>query len=303
MKKAASHTRTDIYQEITDSIIAAIEAGAGDCALPWHRKGAMHSLPANAITNRPYNGINVFLLWVTAEAKGYLTNEWATYRQWQESGAQVKKGEKSTTVIFYKEYPTGETDEDGEDEIRRVARAFRVFNAAQVDGYESPTLSLPENINPISQHEEAEMLVANTSAEIRHGGQNAFYLPGEDYIQMPLKELFTGTDTMNGTEGYYSTLLHELTHWSGHSSRMNRDLNNRFGDDAYAMEELIAELGASFLCAELGVTPMLRPDHAKYIAHWLEVMKGDKKAIFNAAARAGEAVKFLHNTKAESIVA
>ena len=114
MKKAVSHTPRDIYQEITDSIITAIEAGAGEAALPWHRKGAMHSLPTNAITNRPYNGINIILLWATAEIKGYLANSWATYKQWQEAGAQVKKGEKSTTVIFYKEFSTGEADEDGE---------------------------------------------------------------------------------------------------------------------------------------------------------------------------------------------
>lgn len=303
MKKAASHNKRDIYQDITDQIIAAIEAGAGKASLPWHRKGAMHSLPANAITHRPYNGINVFLLWCTAEAEGYLTNEWATYRQWQDAGAQVKKGEKSTTVIFYKEYSTGETDEDGEEEKRRVARAFRVFNAAQVDGYESPTLSLPENIIPITQHEEAEALVANTGANIRHGGQNAFYRPSEDFIQMPLKELFKGTGTISGTEGYYATLLHELTHWSGHGSRMNRDLNNRFGDDAYAMEELVAELGASFLCAELGVTPTLRSDHIQYIAHWLEVMKGDKKSIFTAAAQASQAVQFLTNQHTKAVAA
>ena len=302
MKKTASHTQRDIYQEITNSIIAAIEAGAGDCILPWHRKGAMLSIPANAITKRSYNGINVFLLWVTAESMGYLTNEWATYRQWQEAGAQVRKREKSTTIIFYKEIRTGEIDEDtNEEEIRRVARAFRVFNAAQVDGYESPTLSLPETPNPIAHHDAADALIASTGADIRHGGQNAFYRATEDYIQMPLKSLFTGTETMNGTEGYYAILLHELTHWSGHRSRMNRDLKNRFGSDAYAMEELIAELGASFLCAELAVTPMLRPDHAQYIAHWLDVMKADKKALFTAAARAGEAVKFLNNTKAEPV--
>lgn len=293
MKKAASHTKRDIYQEITDQIITAIEAGAGKAELPWHRSGAMHTLPVNAITERPYNGINILLLWATAEAKGYLTNNWATYKQWQEAGAQVKKGEKSTTIIFYKEIRTGELDEDGEEEIRRVARAFRVFNADQVDGFEAPSAMLPENINPVTQHEEADALVVNTSADIRHGGQNAFYRPSEDYIQMPVKELFTGTETISSTEGYYATLLHELTHWTGHNSRMNRDLNNRFGDDAYAMEELIAELGASFLCAELGVSPMLRPDHAKYIAHWLEVMKGDKKAIFTAAAQASQAVQFL----------
>lgn len=293
MNQAATLTRKDVYQEVTDAIIAAIEAGAGQATLPWHRKGALHSLPQNALSNRPYNGINTVMLWAMAEWKGYVSNLWATYKQWQEAGAQVRTGEKSTTIIFYKEFSTGETDDEGEEETRRVARAFRVFNAAQVDGFTLPVQALPSASDPVARHEAAEALIAGAGADIRHGGQNAFYRPSMDYIQMPDKALFTGTDTITSTEGYYATLLHELTHWTGHASRTDRDLSGRFGENAYAMEELIAELGASFLCAELGVTPALRPDHAAYIAHWLEIMKGDKRAIFTASAQASQAAQFL----------
>ena len=273
--------KTDLYREITDQIITAIEAGVGDAELPWHRN--LNGLPFNAGSGRSYQGINVLVLWVSAERYGFSSNAWATYRQWQEAGCQVQKGEASTRIVFFKELKV----DDGEETFSiPIARSFRVFNADQVDGYQEPPVA-------VTSHESTDRFIQATGAEIRRGGDHAFYTRLFDYIQMPARELFTGTSTASATESYYATLLHELIHWTSHPSRLSRELSGRFGERAYAMEELIAELGASFLCAELGVTPQLRPDHAAYIADWLSVLRGDKRAIFTAASQASRAVEFL----------
>jgi antirestriction protein ArdC len=172
-----------------------------------------------------------------------------------------------------------------------MARASYVFNAAQVDGYQ-PDATAPEAA-PIDPIAEADRLVAATGATIRIGGEEAYFAPKADYIAMPSQSRFTGTATSSATEGWYSTLLHELTHWSGHESRLAREFGKRFGDDAYAMEELVAELGAAFLCGDLGITVEPRPDHADYIGHWLRILKGDRKAIFTAASAANKAAEYL----------
>ena len=228
-------------------------------------------------------------LWATAEANGFATGIWGTYRQWKEKGAQVRKGEKSTPVIFYKEYdvePSGD-DDNGK---RHVARASRVFNASQVDGYELPELP---HIEPVKRIARADHFLKATRATILHGGERAYYRPSTDEIRIPDEGRFIETASRTRTEGYYSVILHELTHWSGAPTRCDRQLRNRFGDDAYAMEELVAELGAAFLCAELSITAETRLDHAQYIATWLDVLKADNKAIFAAAAKANEAVSYL----------
>lgn len=210
-------------------------------------------MPVNALTKNGYNGVNVVSLWVAAEIRRYSAPVWATYRQWQELGAQVRKDEKSSLVIFYKEYETEADpqiqDDDGK---RRFARASYVFNAAQVDGFELP--SAPQPLGPIERIEAADRFVAATNARIEHGGDQAYYVPSSDHIQMPAEGLFCGSDTMSREEGYYATLVHELTHWSGAKHRLDRNLQTRFGEEAYAAEELVAEIGAAFLCAELGIT-------------------------------------------------
>ena len=286
----------DLYQNITDQIIEAIETSQAEgYQLPWHRAGVGIFMPRNATTGSAYQGINILSLWASAEINRFTTGEWATYKQWQSVGAQVRKGEKSTVGVFYKKFVPKDDDvddaEDGEEPRPRwFARAFRLFNADQVDGYQAE--DLPET-SEAERTERAERFVERTGAEIRHGGQRAFYQWASDRIQMPDEVRFRATKTSSATEGYYSTLFHELTHWSGHENRCGRDLNNRFGDSAYATEELVAELGAAFLCAEMEISPQPREDHAGYIQHWMEVMKADKKAIFTAAARANEAVSFL----------
>lgn len=283
--------RLDIHQHITDKIVSAIERGAGEFRLPWHRATGNIMRPANIVSKKAYRGVNVITLWAYSEERGYSSGTWGTYRQWAEAGAQVRKGEKAAFVVFYKEFETVPESDGSESETRLFARATPVFAAEQVEGYEAPakeTISVP--MTPIEQ---AEAFVAATGAEIHHGGTRAFYRPSTDSIQLPPREAFIGTPTSTPAESYYSTLLHELTHWTSAESRCNRQLGKRFGDQAYAMEELIAELGAAFLCADLGITDEPRPDHAQYLSSWLAVMKADKKAIFTAASKASEAAVFL----------
>ena len=272
--------------------------------MPWHpgADGAAPRLPVNAATGKPYRGINTVVLWATAQAEGYPSAVWATYRQWTELGAQVRKGEQSSPVVFWKingpdEGEDGGTGgsgdsggaagEDGEDgrRSRVFARGYSVFNAAQVDGYEAPTLPTlpePERIG------HAEAFFAALGADIRHGGNRACYVPGLDQVRMPPFPVF------RDAVAYYATLAHEATHLTGHPSRCNRDLRGRFNEEAYAAEELVAELGAAFLCADLEPTPEPRPDHAAYVASWLHVLRGDKRAIFTAAAKAQQAADWMH---------
>jgi antirestriction protein ArdC len=284
--------RFDVYEAITNQIITAIEAGSGQVQLPWHRSGSAIQRPVNVASRNAYRGVNTVALWAAADALGFADGIWGTYRQWQERNAQVRKGEKSSLVIFYKEYASAEgAASDDENDRRFVARASRVFNVAQVDGYAMPTPDTAEDwIDPCDQ---AEAFIAATGANISIGGDRAYYRPSTDGITMPDRHRFIGTPTSSATEGWYSTLLHELTHWSGASSRMDRTFGKRFGDDAYAMEEMVAELGAAFLCGDLGITAEPRPDHAAYIDNWLRILKSDRKAIFTAASAANKAAEFL----------
>ena len=290
--QSSNAPRRDIHAEITNQLIAAIEADPGQPSMPWRRSSGPLFMPVNASTGNAYNGINIVSLWVSAEARGFATPTWATYRQWADLGAQVRKGEKSSLVIFYKEYDTDPNPDDADDDgKRRVARASYVFNASQVDGFALP--GAPEPLGPVERIAAADRFIANTGARIEHGGERAFYRPSTDHIQMPDEGLFCGTDTMSRSEGYFATLVHELTHWTSPGHRLARDLGKRFGDSAYAAEELVAEIGSAFLCAELGITQDTRPDHAQYLAHWLKLLKDDSRAIFTAAAKASEAVAYL----------
>ena len=284
-------TRFDIHQHITDQIVRAIENGAGEFRLPWHRTAGNIMRPVNVASKQRYRGVNVLTLWTTGDAMGYSSGAWGTYRQWTEIGAQVRKGEKAAYIVFYKEIELASVDEGAEPETRLFARATPVFAAEQVDGYQAPALEQPTaTLTPIEQ---AEAFVAKTGAPIQHGGNRAFYRPSTDSIHLPPREAFIGSATSTPAEAYYSTLLHELTHFTGHETRCNRQFAKQFGDDAYAVEELVAELGAAFLCADLGISDEPRADHAQYLDHWLAVMKAEKKAIFTAASKASEAVAFL----------
>jgi antirestriction protein ArdC len=286
----------DVHQEITNRIVAAIET-AGEFRLPWIRSaGGSMSRPVNIASAKPYNGVNILSLWVAAQAFDYPSHLWGTYRQWQERGCQVRRGEKSSLIVFYKklEYEQA-NDETGDTENveRLMARASFVFNAAQVDGFkieaQEPLPNEP-TFDPISR---AEAFAKATGATIEEGGDRACYIPSTDTIRMPERRRFTGTETTTPAEGFYSTLCHELVHWSGAKHRLDRNLTGRFGTESYAVEELVAELGAAFLCGDLGITLQPRADHAQYIANWLKVLKDDKKAVFTAASKASEAANWL----------
>ena len=293
MNKQKNKKTRDIYADITNHIVRAIEDGAGTYKMPWHRDGANIFKPENALTGNAYSGVNVITLWVAGEKKGYSSGIWATYRQWEAMEVQVRAKEKGSPVVFYKDIAfetanpeTGETEE----KHALFARTSWVFNADQVENYSSPK---PQARNLVEIIDKAEAFVTATGADIRYGGDKACYLPSQDYIRMPDKERFTGTKTSTPTECFYSVLLHEEIHWSGAENRLNRNLRNRYGDQAYAMEELIAELGAAYLCADLGVTNSPRPDHAAYLSNWLTVLKSDKRAIFTAASKASQAAGYL----------
>lgn len=280
--------RTDIYTEVTNTIIAAIEKGMnGKFEMPWH---SVNRIPENAKTGNCYQGINVPLLWAHQVDRDYTSPLWATYKQWAESGAQVKRGEKGVAIVFYKIFEVDAPAEQEEAQTRIVARHSTVFNAAQVEGYnltEAPCPSLIENIAS------ADCLVAATGADIRHGGDQAYYIPSQDFIAMPPREIFKNTTTSTATENYYSTLFHELTHWTGAKQRLDRLNPAKFGGQEYAFEELIAEMGAAMCCASTGVTSSPREDHARYIENWLFALKSDKRFIFSASSQAQKAVDFL----------
>lgn len=287
--------RFNIHQHITDQIALLIERGAGTFSLPWNRGGNIIR-PANIESKKPYQGVNVLALWAASEERGYSSGVFGTYRQWAEQKAQVRKGERASYVVFYKEIDVAVGNGDEADTGKRLfARATPVFAAEQVEGYEAPAVTPAAPVEPI---EACETFVTATKAVVHHGGERAFYRPSTDEIHLPAREAFIGSSTRDAREAYYGVLLHELTHWTSHPSRCARELGKRFGDSAYAMEELVAELGAAFLCADLGIAPEPRPDHAQYLASWLDVLKGDNRAIFTAASKASEAARFLAGLQA-----
>jgi antirestriction protein ArdC len=290
--------KRDVYRKVTDAIINAIEQGVGTWRMPWHTTGRYAFSPINVASKKPYRGINTVCLWAAAQAKGYERGEWATYQQWQDKGAQVRKGEKATTVVFWKfANDSAESQEDGaESSVSRsrllFTRGYSVFNAAQVDGYTHTAdtdVPMPERIA------HADAFFTNIGANVRHGGNQAFYAPATDHIQMPPFQAFVENVS------YYSTLAHEHTHWTAPASRCDRQLGKRFGDSAYAAEELIAELGAAFTCAHLGLSTEPREDHASYIQSWLQVLKADSRAIFTAASKAQQSTDWLIARAGEAI--
>jgi len=286
-----SHQRFDIYRAVTDSIIAAIEAGAGEFVMPWHGSGAPIGKPQNAHTRMEYHGINVLALWAHAHERGYQSGYWGTYRQWQEVGAQVVKGEKSSTIVFFKRIED-EPEDDGEQRANRLfARASRVFNADQVTGWTPPEERHPPGNAEVM--ESVATFIKATKAEVQWGGKMACYHITDDYIEMPDTGRFRDTPTSSATEGLGATILHELVHYSGAKHRLAR-FEGVIKKEDVAAEELVAELGAAFLCADLGVTNEPRPDHAAYVANWLQLLKNDTRAIFTASRLANQAAIYLH---------
>lgn len=280
----------DIYEKVTQSVIEQLDRGVKPWSQPWSAgAGAVRPLRHN---HQGYRGINVLILWVKALEAGYVSAHWMTYRQALELGGQVRKGEHSTQVVYYgsmlKDDPGTGDGEDGQKQVRFL-RTFNVFNADQIDRLPDGYYVKPERPGKLSERvPELEAFAKATRADIREGGSRAYYRIDQDYIQLPDFQAFPDA------ECYYATRAHELIHWTRHPSRLDRDLGRkRWGDAGYAAEELVAELGAAFLGAELGLRPDHIEDHATYIASWLKVLKDDRKFIFSAAARAQEAVDYL----------
>jgi antirestriction protein ArdC len=285
--------KRDIYQEVTDSIIAKLEEGVAPWAKSW--SGGGFALPRRS-TGQHYRGINVLLLLST----GQTGEHWFTYKQAAASGGQVRKGEKGTTVIFYKQLRIKQ--DDGSDKGIPLLRSFTVFNQDQIDGLPARFDPAPvEAINPDERQPAIEAYIAATGATITHGGDRAFYAPVEDRIQLPEWSQF-----VDGV-AYYGTALHELAHWTGHKTRLDRltsmreAFSTKRDSTAYATEELVAELSASFLGASLGVETELREDHVSYLQVWLSALKADKKAIFKAATKAQAAVDFLDGLQPQAL--
>ncbi len=286
--------RTDVYERITNQIVAELEKGVRPWLKPWsgeHAAGRItRPLRANGI---PYRGINVVMLWSAAMEKGYAAPIWITFKQAKELGASVRKGEQGSLVVYADKITRRETDVDtGEESERQIPfmKGYTVFNVEQVEGLPPHFYAKAEPpTEPVERIERAETFFAATRANVIHGGNRACYVPSTDNIHMPCIDLFRNAIS------YYATLGHETIHWTRHPSRLDRDFGRkRFGDEGYAVEELVAELGSAFLSADLELTPDIRDDHAAYIGSWIKVLKNDKRAIFTAAAHAQRAADFLH---------
>lgn len=288
MDTSNSVSRFDVYARVTDEIIKAIEAGAGAYRMPWHHAG---SLPRNAGTKLPYQGVNLIALGSAARVHSFQSPYWATYRQWNKLGAQVRRGEKASVIVFFKREEADQADDnDGEERNRVVMRGAFVFNANQIDGWSEEEETQGETIEHLHAVDE---FIGSLGATIRYGGDAAYYHKPLDKIHIPDRRQFAGTNARTAAEAFYSVLLHELMHWSGHPKRLNRDLSGRFGTSAYAMEELIAEFGAAFLCADLGISVHPRRDHAAYVSSWLLVLRRQKTALATAAGTATIACNYL----------
>jgi antirestriction protein ArdC len=278
--------KRDLYAEVSARIVAELERGAAPWVKPWSAT-AGQNVPQNAVTNRPYSGCNVILLWLTRN-RGWPTPRFLTFKQAIEAGGNVRKGEHGTKVYFVKQLQIKDDEGDKPDtRLVPMMREYTVFNIDQCENLpDTVKAGKPMRVrNPDTRDELADQFLHSTGADIRGGHGEAFYVPSHDFISMPAFEAFKGADH------FYNVAFHELTHWTGHKSRLDRDLKHRFGDRAYAAEELIAELGAAFLAAEFSFDGDVR--NAGYIATWIELLRADKRAFFTACNRASKAADYL----------
>ena len=287
--------KTDLYERVTAQIVASLEQGVRPWLKPWNAEHAAgritRPLRGNGI---PYQGINVLMLWGAAVERGYAAPIWMTFKQALELGGCVRKGERGSLVVYASTFTRTETDGETRRGIRArypVPERLHGFQR-RADRRTARALHRPGSAaaRPRAAHRAGGAVLWRDRGTVRHGGNQAYYSVASDFVQMPFFETF------RDAESYYATLAHELTHWTRHPSRLDRSFGRkRFGDEGYAMEELVAELGAAFLSADLALTPEPREDHAAYIGHWLNVLKNDKRAIFTAASHAQRAADFLSN--------
>lgn len=295
MTERKSGSRADVYTRITERIVAELEKGVRPWVQPWGAGNASARVTRPLRHNgQPYTGLNVLLLWSEAMARDFASPMWMTFRQASELDAHVRKGESGATVVYASRFTKTEVDAHGGEVERDIPflKAYTVFNCDQIEGLPDHYYNRPEPvIDPVERIAEADRFFANTGAVIRHGGAKAFFSPSSDHVQMPPFETF------RDAASYYAVLGHECVHWTSANHRLDRDLSRYHKDRTErAREELVADIGASFLCADLGIVPEMEPraDHASYVQSWLTVLEGDRKAIFQAAAHAQRAVAYLH---------
>jgi antirestriction protein ArdC len=289
---ARTEDRASLSAEVTARVIAELEEGRLPWVRPWDAAACPCAMPANAVTGRRYSGINVLILWSAVIEGQYASQRWLTYKQAQAAGGNVRKGERGTTICYADRFTPKDEAERARDEDREARqlaflKRFTVFNVDQCEG-------LPERFSPQIEARPVEdadripaahALIEASGADFRIGGGEAYYSPSADYVAVPPQQAFG--EPIN----WYRTALHELGHWTGHRSRLNRDQSGAFGSGAYAREELVAEMSSAFTCASLSIRPTVR--HADYIGSWLAVLREDEKAIFRAASAASKAADFL----------
>jgi antirestriction protein ArdC len=278
----------DLYTTVTTEIVRQLEEGTPPWVRPWKddRRKGVGMIPSNLITGRLYSGGNILLLWLTSQSRGYPSMQYCTYNQVNSIGASVKKGEKASHIIFTKHLLRKDED-SGDEKGGTIVKSYPVFNLAQLDKVPEKYLVEQEQPAEFASHELALKFVRGSGAKFVHGGTRACYVPTTDEIHLPSFSAFSSEDA------YWGVCHHELTHWTGHDGRLARTFGKRFGDGAYCMEELVAELGSAFICARLGFEPSFRS--ASYIESWLKVLKADTRAVFTAASYAGQASDYLWN--------
>ena len=286
-------TGSSVYQTVTNSIIEELKQGVVPWVRPW--KSSASPFPRNVISERPYRGVNILLLWAAGSSRCYANSGWLTFRQARELGGSVREGERSTPIVYAAKTTRVAVNDAVELEEKnfRFLKFYSVFNVEQTTGLPERYYGAPAP-KPIGQrHVHAELFLGRIGAKIRHEGDKAYYSPAEDVIVLPKR------DDFESLRHYYATSLHEHVHYSGHPKRLNRDLKGRFGSRSYAGEELVAELGAAFLCSKLEIEGELR--HAAYIASWLELLNDDRRAIFTAASAASKAADYLCSFSEKSL--
>lgn len=290
--------KRDIYQQVTNQIVEQLSQGCRPWLKPWNAEHAAGRITRPLRHNgQPYHGINILMLWASAEEQSFISPYWLTFKQAKALGGSVRKGEKGSPVVYASTFEKIETNDKGEDVEQSIPflKQYTVFAADQIDGLPEQYYEMKEPPNnEIERLQHADEFFNATGADIREGGSKAYYAIGSDHIQMPPLMCF------RDAQSHAATLAHEICHWTRHQTRLDRDLGRkRWGDEGYAMEELVAELGSAFLCCDLSITPEVMPDHAAYLESWLKVLKDDKRAIFTAASLASKAVDYLHSLQPE----
>ena len=289
-ENSVAKTRRDLQQQVTDNIVSQLEKGVVPWNKPWQSNGvSIFSLPKNAVTGKSYRGVNILLLWSAIAEKQFPTNEWASFKQWQSKNEIIRKGEKGTLIIYT---DTFEKEVDGEIEKIPFLKHSIVFNKSQLNSFVPSEPKPKENHEYLEQWYQMDDLIRQSGAVIEHGSPDAYYDLSTDKIHLPNPEDFTSTPECSSTELYFGTACHELTHWTGAKHRLNRSLVGNMGSQSYAQEELVAELGAAFLCAEHEIS-VWKENTASYIGGWLKVLKNNKQFIFQAARDASKAVDYL----------